>query len=359
MESPLKYKVIGLMSGTSLDGVDIVCCLIRQREGKWVFAVEAAKTVRYSAAWKEKLSLAHQLQGEELMQLDVEYGKYLGVLVQAFIMRNRLRGVKFIASHGHTIFHQPEKNLTFQLGNGNALYAGTGIPVVCDFRRLDVALNGQGAPLVPVGDRELFSEYDICLNLGGIANISRESAGRRIAYDVCFANMALNDLASKAGLPFDKNGSLAADGVINETMLNDLKVAYEKFRKKRPSLSYEIYLKFLKPIVDRDTLSVKDRLATVVESIAYEISLSVPKSGSSMSMLCTGGGALNAFLMYRLVEVCEDRVSIIIPDEDVVKFKEAIVFAFLGVLRTRNEVNCLRSVTGARRDNSGGTVIGF
>jgi anhydro-N-acetylmuramic acid kinase len=171
--------------------------------------------------------------------------------------------------------------------------------------------------------------------------------------------MALNDLSSKAGLPFDKNGSLAADGVVNETMLNDLKSVYEKFRKKRPSLSYEIYLKVIKPIVDRDALSVKDRLATVVESVAHEISLTIPKAGDPMSMLCTGGGALNAFLMYRLVEVCGDRISLVIPDEDIVKFKEAIVFAFLGVLRTRNEINCLKSVTGARRDNSGGAMIGF
>ncbi len=359
MESTVKYKVIGLMSGTSLDGVDMVCCLLKQREGKWVYAIEATQTVRYSASWREKLAHAQQLSAEEFLLLDFEYGKYLGVLVQAFIMKNKLRGIKFISSHGHTIFHQPSKNFTFQLGDGNALHAATGFPVICDFRRLDVALDGQGAPLVPVGDRELFGEYDICLNLGGIANVSMESKGRRIAYDVCFANMGLNDLASKAGMQYDKNGTLASDGVVNESMLRELKAAYEKFRKKRPSLGYELYVKFIKPILDRDSIALKDRLATFVESIAYEISLTIPKSGKTLSMLCTGGGAFNAFLMYRIVELSEDRVSIIIPDDDVVKFKEAIVFAFLGVLRTRNEINCLKSVTGAKRDNSGGIMIGF
>ncbi len=359
MDSQGKYKVIGLMSGTSLDGVDMVCCLIKQREGKWVYVIEATQTVRYSSKWKEKLSNAHRLTGEDLMLLDVEYGKYLGVLVQAFIMKNKLRGIKFISSHGHTIFHQPAKNLTFQLGNGNALHSSTGIPVVCDFRRLDVSLNGQGAPLVPVGDRELFHEYDICLNLGGIANLSMESKGRRIAYDVCFANMGLNDLVSNVNLSYDKNGSLAADGKVNDTMLKELKAAYEKLRKKRPSLGYEIYIKSIKPILDEKKISLEDRLATFVESIAFEISMAIPKSNKTMTMLCTGGGAFNAFLMYRLVEVCSDQISIIIPDDEVVEFKEAIVFAFLGVLRVRNEANCLRSVTRAKRDNSGGIMIGF
>lgn len=347
------------MSGTSLDGVDMVCCLLKQHNGKWVYAMETTQMVRYSASWKEKLKNAPKLSGEELMRLDIEYGKYLGVLVQAFIMKNKLRGIRFISSHGHTIFHQPEKNLTFQLGNGNALHAATGLPVVCDFRRLDVSLHGQGAPLVPVGDRELFHEYDVCLNLGGIANLSMEWKGRRIAYDVCFVNMALNDLASKANLNYDKNGSLASGGQVNESMLNDIKSVYEKFRKKRPSLGYEIYLQHIKPIVERESVSLKDRLATFVESIAVEIFAAIPKTSKSLTMLCTGGGAFNAFLMYRLMEICEEKISVIIPEDDVVKFKEALVFAFLGVLRVRDEVNCLRSVTGARRDNSGGVMIGF
>lgn len=359
MDSSEKYKVIGLMSGTSLDGVDMVSCTVRRREGAWVYVIEAAQTVRYSNTWKEKLSNAHTLSGEALQLLDIEYGRYLGVLVQAFVIKNKLRGVKFVSSHGHTIFHQPDKNLTFQLGNGNALHAACGFPVICDFRQLDVALGGQGAPLVPVGDRELFHEYDICLNLGGIANLSMEWKGKRIAYDICFANMGLNDLASKEGSAFDKNGSLASDGVVNESMLKDLNAVYEKLRNKRPSLGYEVYLKFIKPILDREKIPVNDRLATFVESIANEIALAIPKSNKRLSMLCTGGGVFNNFLMYRLVEVCNDRISIIVPDDEIVKFKEAIVFAFLGVLRLRGEVNCLKSVTSAKRDNCGGIQIGF
>lgn len=359
MDSSEKYKVIGLMSGTSLDGVDMVSCSIRLREGAWVYAIEAAQTVRYSNTWKEKLSNAHKLSGEALQLLDIEYGRYLGVLVQAFVIKNKLRGVKFVSSHGHTIFHQPDRNFTFQLGNGNALHVASGFPVVCDFRQLDVALSGQGAPLVPVGDRELFHEYDICLNLGGIANLSMEWKGKRIAYDICFANMGLNDLASKEGIAFDKNGSLASDGVINASMLKDLNSVYEKLRIKRPSLGYEVYLKTIKPILDREKISVSDRLATFVESIASEIALAIPKSNKRLSMLCTGGGVFNKFLMYRLIEVCNERISIIVPDDEIVKFKEAIVFAFLGVLRVRGEVNCLKSVTGAKRDSCGGIQIGF
>jgi anhydro-N-acetylmuramic acid kinase len=359
MDSKEKYKVIGLMSGTSLDGVDMVSCMIRQREGTWVYVIEAAQTVRYSNKWKEKLSNTTKLSGEALQLLDIEYGRYLGVLVQAFVIKNKLRGVKFVSSHGHTVFHQPDKNLTFQLGNGNALHAACGYPVVCDFRQLDVALNGQGAPLVPVGDRELFHEYDICLNLGGIANHSMQWKGKRVAYDICFANMGLNDLASKAGLAFDKNGSLASDGVINESMLKDLNAVYEKLRSKRPSLGYETYIKFIKPIIDREETSINDRMATFVESIANEIALTIPKSDKRLSMLCTGGGVFNNFLMYRLVEICNDRISIIVPEDEIVKFKEAVVFAFLGVLRVRGEINCLKSVTGAKRDNCGGVQIGF
>jgi len=347
------------MSGTSLDGVDIVCCLIKQREGKWVYVAEAAQTVKYSARWREKLSTAKHLSSEELLLLDIEYGKYLGVLVHAFIIKNKLRGIKFISSHGHTIFHQPSRNFTFQLGNGNSLCASAGLPVVCDFRSLDVALNGQGAPLVPIGDRELFHEYNVCLNLGGIANLSMEIKNKRIAFDICFVNMALNDLASKNNQAYDKNGTLAATGKVNESMLKELSVVYDKFRKKRPSLSYEIYAKHIKPIVDRENVPLNDRMATFVESSALEIFNAVPKGSDSLTMLCTGGGAFNSFFMYRLIEICGDRISVIIPDSHVVKFKEAVVFAFLGVLRVRNENNCLRSVTQAKRDNCGGVMIGF
>lgn len=347
------------MSGTSMDGVDMACCLIKKRENNWVYAIEAAQTIKYSKLWRQKLTDARHLSGDQLLMLDIEYGKYLGVLTHAFVMKNKISTVDFVASHGHTIFHQPDQQLTFQLGNGHALYAACMLPVIYDFRSLDISLGGQGAPLVPMGDKLLFHEYDACLNLGGIANVSMDIKGKRIAYDVCFANMGLNYLASKANQPFDKNGSMAADGKVNEKMLVTLQKAYSKLGRKKPSLSYEIFQALIKPVLDQDRISVNDRLATFTESVALEIAAALSKPKSKITVLCTGGGVFNSFLMYRLVERCDDNVSIIVPPDDVVKFKEALVFAFLGVLRIRNEINCLKSVTGAKMDSISGLTIGL
>lgn len=358
MDSKEKFKVIGLMSGTSLDGVDIVYCRINRRNDQWVYTLEVTQTVRYSKSWKEKLSSAHTLTGNELMKLHVHYGRYLGVLVRAFMMKHKITAVDFVSSHGHTIFHQPGHHLTFQLGSGNALHAACGLPVVCDFRSLDVALGGQGAPLVPIGDKLLFHEYPVCLNLGGIANVSMDARGKRVAFDICFANMGLNYLASKAGHEFDKNGALASGGNINTKMLTVLDKVYTRFRSKRPSLGYELFVKHIKSILDQDKISLEDRLATFTESIAREIVSAIPKAKKT-EVLCTGGGAFNSFLMYRIIEQCDDSISMIIPNDDVVKYKEALVFALLGVLRVRGEVNSLKSVTGASIDTSGGVMIGF
>jgi anhydro-N-acetylmuramic acid kinase len=359
MDSKDNYKVIGLMSGTSLDGVDLASCVIRRMGGVWAFAIEHAQTVQYSSSWKKKLQAATEMRADELLTLHQAYGNYLGVLVRAFQTKRRIRNVDFIASHGHTIFHQTSRGLTFQLGSGMALHAATDLPVVYDFRSLDVALGGQGAPLVPAGDRFLFSEYNICLNIGGIANLSTDVRGRRIAFDICFANMGLNYLAATKGASYDKNGAIAASGTINESLLKQLSAAYERWKKKRPSLSYEMFVATIKPILNKSKLSPEDKLATFTESIALEIASAIPPSKKKQSMLCTGGGAFNSYLIYRIMEHCGDQITVIVPEDDVVKYKEALVFAFLGVLRVRNEVNCLRSVTGARRDTSSGLMVGF
>ena len=359
MDSKDNYKVIGLMSGTSLDGVDIASCVIRRMDGTWAFAIEHAQTVQYSSNWKKKLQAASDMRADDLLALHSAYGNYLGVLVRAFRTKRRIRSVDFIASHGHTIFHQTSRGLTFQLGNGMALHAATDLPVVYDFRSLDVALGGQGAPLVPAGDRLLFSEYSICLNIGGIANLSTDVRGRRIAFDICFANMGLNYLAAGKGASYDKNVAIAASGTVNESMLKELSGVYERWKKKRPALSYEMFVSTIKPVLDKKNLTPEDKLATFVESIALEIAAAIPPSRKRQSMLCTGGGAFNSYLVYRIMEHCGERVDVIVPDEDVVKYKEALIFAFLGVLRVRNEVNCLRSVTGALRDTSSGVMVGF
>jgi anhydro-N-acetylmuramic acid kinase len=353
-----KYTAIGLMSGTSLDGLDIVCCTFKKITSGWEYEIEKGETIKYDASWLKKLSTAHLLSGEDLMGLDAAYGKYIANAVTKFISKHKLKA-DFIASHGHTIFHQPEKGFTYQLGNGKTIHAVTGLPVVYDFRTLDVALGGEGAPLVPAGDKFLFSEYDICLNLGGIANLSSDVKKQRIAYDITFCNMGLNYLMSIIGKEFDKGGEMASEGEINKSLLNKLTKINAKFRAKRPSLGREIFEKQIQSLADDKVIPLKDKLRTFVESSATEIAFAILELKKNAKVLCTGGGAFNSFLISRILEHCGDDATLIIPEDEVVKFKEAVVFAFLGMLRTRNEVNCLKSVTGASRDSSGGMIVGF
>jgi len=358
MDSKQEYKVIGLMSGTSLDGVDVASCVFSEKD-TWQFVIEKSETIQYSASWRKKLAEAHTLTAEKLVALDVAYGKFLGSVCRDFIVRYKIRRVDFIASHGHTVFHQPENGFTFQIGNGNALHAAAGLPVVYDFRSLDVMLGGHGAPLVPIGDKLLFGEYDACLNLGGIANVSMEGKKGREAFDICFANLGLNHLSHQAGKKYDHNGALSEKGELNAKMLNQLDRVYSKIRTSRPSLGREFFEKHIQPILDQNKIPLHDRLRTFTESSAREIVESILKSGKQKTVLCTGGGAFNTFFIYRLIELCDDRTILIIPDEEIVKFKEALVFAFLGVLRVQNKVNCLKNVTGAKKDSSGGVTIGF
>lgn len=355
---PTRYKVIGVMSGTSLDGLDIVCCEFTLKKSKWKFKIKGSETLRYSSRWYVRLAEAHLLSGEALQLLNNDFGFFIGQACNKFIKKNKIKDIQFIASHGHTIFHQPKKKFTFQLGDGNAIYLATGLPVVNDFRSLDVLNGGEGAPLVPIGDHLLFSQFDVCLNLGGIANLSRMEKGKRIAFDICFANMGLNYLAEKVNKAYDKGGKEASKGNVNKELLNQLRKQYLKWKEKRPSLGREDFEKFIQPILDNDSISVQDRFRTLVESIGLEISNSFPIK-SNIKMLVTGGGALNSFLIKCIQEKLGYKVKVIVPDTVIVNFKEAIVFAFLGILRTRNEVNVLKSVTGAPTNTSAGTMIGF
>lgn len=349
--------MIGLMSGTSLDGLDIVCCEFLLKNKKWKFKITASETLRYSSKWRTQLAKAHLLSGEALQMLDNDFGFLIGNACNKFIQKNKIRGVQFIASHGHTVFHQPKKKLTFQLGNGNAIHQITSLPVVNDFRSLDVLKGGEGAPLVPIGDHLLFAQFDICLNLGGIANLSRIEKGKRIAFDICFANMGLNYLAKKMNKVYDKGGKEASKGKVNENMITLLCNQYLQWRTVRPSLAREGFEKSIQLILDNDSILLRDRLRTVVESIAMEISNSLPKS--NIKILVTGGGALNSFLIKCIREKLGSKVKLIVPDAVMVNYKEAIVFALLGILCVRNEVNVLKSVTGAPTNSSAGTMIGF
>jgi anhydro-N-acetylmuramic acid kinase len=358
MKSKDNFKVIGVMSGTSLDGLDLAFCQFIKK-GKWTFKLLSSVTLKYSARWKDVLSNAHKLSGADLLALDAAFGKFIGESCKRFCGKEKIKGVDLIASHGHTVFHQTHREFTFQLGNGNAIHVASGIPVVYDFRSLDVAYQGQGAPLVPVGDRYLFGEYDICLNLGGIANLSMEDRKKRIAYDICFANMGLNYLSAKNGKEFDSGGTLASQGRLDQRLLNQLAEAYDHLRATRPALGREGFESTMENLLDQESISLEDRMRTFCESIVLEIERSIPRRKKKLKLLVTGGGALNDALINLLKQKLTNQATVIIPERKIVEFKEAMVFGFLGVLRMRGEVNVLKSVTRAQRDTSSGVAVGW
>lgn len=352
------YHVIGVMSGTSMDGLDVAYCSFEKKK-KWKFSILKGRTYPYSTSWKGKLSSAHTLEGESLMELHAAYGRYIGDTCRKFVQRYKVGRVDFIASHGHTVFHQPERRFTFQLGEGSSIHAASGLPVICDFRTLDVALGGQGAPLVPVGDKLLFSEYGVCLNLGGIANLSLDIRGNRRAFDICFCNTPLNYLMARVNKSYDKGGARASTGKLLPHLLKKMKQVNAGYHKGRPSLSREMFERDWQPMLDNPGLALNDILRTVCEFIADEISGSIPPSNRSIIVLATGGGAQNTFLVSLLRERMGKRASLVVPPAQIIDFKEALVFAFLGVLRVRNEINALGSVTRAHRDSCTGSAVGF
>jgi anhydro-N-acetylmuramic acid kinase len=345
------WLVVGAMSGTSLDGLDLAAVEFQRFENLWNFSIVADETVEYSNDWEEKLRTAPELPGEKLIELHNDYGRFTGQQINRFMKFHRLLP-DLIASHGHTVFHQPEKGFTFQAGNGACIAAETGITTVADFRSGDVALGGQGAPLVPVGDRLLFSEYESCLNLGGFANISFEKNGKRIAFDICPVNFILNDLARKLGKPYDENGDLGRHGTIDNQLLEKLNQLEFYAQNPPKSLGKEWMYRHFFPVTEPSNISIQDKLRTAYEHIAIQIAKATPATGK---MLVTGGGAFNSFLMERFRQHL--KCEIIIPSSEIINYKEALVFAFLGLLRYLGEVNCYASVTGARRDSCAGVVF--
>lgn len=348
----VEYKAIGLMSGTSFDGLDLAYCRFR-KESVWQAEIVHATTIPYSNKWVSKLSSMANQNAMGLAHDHVEYGHFLGKAVRDFMKQLELQP-DFICSHGHTIFHQPDKGFTLQVGDGNAIASETCLPVICDFRSLDVALGGQGAPLVPVGDRLLFGQYDYCLNIGGIANISYELNEQRIAFDICPANMILNYLSGKMGLPYDLDGKIAASGNVDQSLLTHLNQLNYYGIKGVKTLGKEWFDENVLPALENRKLRIPDLMATAVEHIAMQIG-QVLSNKKNHKILVTGGGALNKFLVQRMKE--HTSTQLYIPDEQLVQFKEALIFAFLGVLRWRGEINCYASVTGASRDSSCGVIV--
>lgn len=340
------------MSGTSLDGLDIAYCEFENYNNKWSFFIKYAETVKYEEYWADKLINANKLSGYELIALNNEYGYFIGEKILKFSQKNQIKA-DFISSHGHTVFHQPEKKLTLQIGNGACISAVTGINVINDFRIMDVANGGQGAPLVPIGDKLLFSDYDFCINLGGFANISFDVDDKRVAFDICPANIVLNYYAQSLGFQFDKNGQIASKGNIYNDLLIELN-NLEYYKQIYPkSLSKEWLENIFIPIIEKNKIIEKDIIRTLVEHIAIQIS-KVIDIKEKRKLLFTGGGTHNDFLISRLSKMLG--LEIKKPNNELINFKEALIFAFLGVLYERNETNCLSSVTGAIKNSIGGVL---
>lgn len=353
------YKMVGLMSGTSGDGLDIAYCELRKNPD-WTFEIGPAETAPFPDQLRRDLADSHHFCSRDLTLLDLGFGKWMGEQVRAFCERHGLYP-DAIASHGHTVFHQPEKGITLQIGNGWSLFEAAGYPVVNDFRTLDVQLGGQGAPLVPIGDQSLFAEYDFCLNLGGISNISMESPQGRLAFDVCPFNLLLNPLARKLDLPYDDGGNIAKTGSLIPDFLHQLESLPYYKQNTAKSLARENIDADYTPLINSRQESIKDILATLVEHFALRISDVISKHrprDKTVKVLATGGGAYHSFFIDKLAARCGDRVDVVLPEKVIIDFKEALIFAFLGTLSIRGENNCLRSATGASRDNCGGTLYG-
>ncbi|MDX1286009.1 MAG: anhydro-N-acetylmuramic acid kinase [Draconibacterium sp.] len=344
-------KAIGVMSGTSLDGLDLAAVEFLLEEGKWNFNLTAAETIPYTSDWEHKLQQAPFLSGEELTELNSNYGRLLGKEIKNFVTEKKI-SPDLIASHGHTVFHRPDKGYTLQIGNGADIAAITNTLTISDFRIGDVALGGQGAPLVPIGDKLLFSEYDYCLNLGGFANISFEKDKRRVAFDNCPVNFVLNHFAHKLGKPYDKDGDLGRKGIVNKELLEKLNnLSYYQDNNPK-SLGREWVEQEFFPILNKTDIPDIVKLRTLYEHIAIQIARTTSGEGK---MLVTGGGAFNKFLIERIENYTSTKT--VIPTKEIVEFKEAIIFAFIGVLRYKRINNCLSSVTGASKDSCGGIVF--
>lgn len=342
------------MSGTSLDGLDIAYIKF-QSSPVWNYEFLFIETVEYTAEWQNKLQFRSSINKKDLNNLDHEYGEYLGLEINKFRIKNNIEPaeIDLIASHGHTIFHKPELGFTKQIGNGPEIFSREGIPVVCDFRVQDLKLGGQGAPLVPIGDHLLFSEYGSCINLGGFANISYEMGKKRLAMDICPLNFVSNNLVKPLDLNFDDKGEIAKSGQVNLQILESLN-NLEFYNQNGPkTLGAEWVETNINPIILKSDLEIKDILRTFTEHASEQIS-EVLKTSKSQKALFTGGGVYNEFLIELIKE--KSNCEIVIPKKDLIEFKEALIFGLLGVLRVLNKVNVLASVTGASADHCSGRI---
>ncbi len=357
------YHAIGVMTGSSLDGIDLAYTKITVENGQYNYEVLISECVPIPPKWKLRIEQLVLQNAVTYLKTSAFFGHFIGDRIAEFIEKHSLREqLDFIASHGQTVFHQPENLFTSQIGDGAAIARKSGFPVICDFRSIDVALGGQGAPVAPIADKIFFPDYKFFLNLGGIGNITANINGRYVAFDITAVNLVLNKVARLKGADFDYDGNMARAGELDDRLFEELNGSWYYEKDYPKSLSGGWVSKVVLPTLSRHNISIENKLRTLVEHIAFQISRSIAQVHKKESidiskadkMLVTGGGAFNSFLVERIEALSP--LSLIVPDDETVKYKEAILMALMGVLRLRGEVNCLGSVTGAERDSIGGAI---
>lgn len=345
------YRVIGLMSGTSLDGLDIACVDFVLKES-WHFKLIASSTVAYPEVWKTRLVNLLDQDAITFAKTHHYYGRYLGEQCSSFIAEHQLKNIDAISSHGQTIFHDPDQGFTIQIGNGSTLATSSGLPVISDLRSADMAYGGQGAPIVPLGEAFLWPEFSAFLNIGGISNISIHNEDSIIGYDVCMGNLIMDMVAEQEGLNFDEDGRLAASGKVNDEILRELNQhPYLKISGPKSLDAGQVFHEFL-PIIKKHNVTSANLLATLCEHIAMQIASATEQVEGSLFI--SGGGGLNSYLVSRIKHHCS--CEIYIPSRQILEFKEAIIMAFLGLRRLRKQANVLASVTGASKDSINGSI---
>ena len=355
-----KYNVVGVMSGTSMDGLDLAHVTLEEQEsGTWEYSINAGTTIAYGEKWRLRLSKLRHQNSMIFHKTDRYYGQFIGEEIKTFLKEQNLEA-DLIASHGHTVFHQPENNITVQIGDGNSITAITGLPVVSNFRAIDVVLGGEGAPLVGIADKYLFGEFAMCLNLGGFANISADTNGERIAYDVCPCNIVLNRIAREFEQEYDKDGEIAERGAIDYDLLEELnEIDFYSYEPPK-SLGREWISSNFWGIVRLSEATKEDKMKTLVDHIAQQIGNTIEDlcggDPSGKRVYITGGGAFNKTLISHIKTHTEAEVEV--PGEEEVNYKEALAFALLGLLRVQNKINVLSAATGASSDSVSGSLYG-
>ena len=344
------FNIIGVMSGTSVDGLDL-CYVSFTKDFLSNYKIISSETIDYPSNLKSNLINAINLDETKLKELDLKLGEFIAFSIEDFLQNNNLRRPDLISSHGHTVYHQPKILKTLQIGSGKVINKVTGIKTVNNFREQDVKLGGEGAPLVPIGDKILFKNYKYCLNLGGFVNISIKNNDQIFAYDICALNTVLNFYSKKNGYEYDKNGSLSKQGAINSDMFNELNKLNFYSKKNPKSLGIEFVKEVLLPLINKYQINSLDVLATYIKHVAFQIKKNIT---GKEKVLLSGGGSFNKTLIQNLENY---NINYTIPENTIVNFKESLIFALLGYLKINNKTNCLKSVTGASRDHSSGDIF--